>query len=76
MSAAAASAQPAVKPCGWTQNKLSELLKEADKGDLKFERFFFTTTPPRHLAHLRINDDLVRCLECGQSETQGSLQAN
>jgi hypothetical protein len=65
MSAAAASAQPAIKPCGRTQSKLDELLKGADKGEARFERFFFTATPPRHLAHLHINDDLVRCLECG-----------
>ncbi len=65
MSAAAASAQPAVKPCGRTQSKLDELLKGADKGEARFERFFFTAAPPRHLAHLHINDDLVRCLKCG-----------
>ena len=66
-------------PCGFTQDKLAQFLEKADKGELKFERYFFTTTPPRHLSHMRINDDIVRCFECGctiAGHGSGSEQAD
>jgi len=62
MSAAVSAA--AFKPCGFTRGELVELLKQVDYGEMKFERYFFTTTPPRHLS-IPINDDLTRCIKCG-----------
>ena len=52
-------------PCGFTQVTLAQFLEKADKGELKFDRFFFTTTPPRHLSHMQIHDDIPRCFKCG-----------
>ena len=69
MSVATSSpqAQLALKPCGFTKGELIDLLKQADKDEVKFDRYFFRTTPPRHLNQIRINDDLVRCTKCGST---------
>ncbi len=66
--AANSTSQPAeAKPCSRTQHQLDQLLEKADKGKLKFERYFFTNdqTPPPFAKRGDIPSNVVRCLECG-----------
>ena len=54
--------------CGFTRGELAQLLKDSRINHTVpqlFSDYFFTTSPPRHLLHLCVNDDLVRCVECG-----------
>ena len=55
-------------PCGLTRGEFAQFLEKAlmnPNVPLLFDTYFFTTSPPRHLSHLCINDDLVRCFKCG-----------
>ena len=69
MSVATSSpqAQLALKPCGFTKGELIDLLKQADKDEVKFDRYFFTNVPgtKKHPTREELDDTLVRCLECG-----------
>jgi hypothetical protein len=64
--AAAASAQPAGKPCGRTQSKLDELLKDAmyDSAQPAFKAFFFTD-PTDLNPRTGKASHIPRCLKCG-----------
>jgi hypothetical protein len=67
MSAAASAppqSQPALKSCGFTRAELIDLLKQADKHEIKFERYFFT----RHadvIPGTALPSNIPRCLDCG-----------
>ena len=70
----AASAHPAPKPCGFTQDKLIDLLKEADKNAIRFDRYFFTNNtyasqvvPSQFLPRDDLLPDMPRCRECGKT---------
>ena len=55
--------------CGFTQVTLAQFLEKADKGELKFERYFFTNVPgtKKHPPREDIDDEVVRCRECGHT---------
>ena len=51
-------------PCGFTQVTLAQFLKEADKGELKFERYFFTRASDV-IPGTATPSNIPRCLKCG-----------
>ena len=74
MSATSVQARQA---CGFTQATLAQFHAQ-HYGQPIWGTYFFTTLAPRHLSHLSINDDLVRCRSCGctiDEHRSGSEQA-
>ena len=71
---AAASAHPPAKPCLRTQGNLDDLLKEADKNAIRFDRYFFTNdtyeskeVPLQFRPRADLLPNVVRCIECGKT---------
>ena len=72
----AASAHPAHTPCGFTKRELIDLLKEADKNAIRFDRYFFNNVTgsaircdgtQKYPRRDDVDDDMVRCKECGST---------
>ena len=68
--AANSTPQPVeAKPCGLTRNEFAQFLKEAlyDPTAPAFRAYFFTNAPgtKKHAQRDALDDEVVRCLECG-----------
>jgi len=70
----AANTLKAAQACGYTQATLVGLLKEIDKGEMKYGRYFFKNKDGTKMHPTRddIDDDIDRCKACGCTIDQHS----